>query len=456
MRRNIITLVCLALFLQTNLFAQMQGIISYSSERHSRAIQPFPKTIVVENYTNDTIITLCRDGGMSYFCKTALNSSLVEYGIMPQNIDIFDFKIYNSEIIMCGKNANNNSNTGFIGVININDLFAGVGVLQCYEVGHTDIVYDMEYYTDVNGHLKVATLAQTRPSGYAFVDYNLSTSSHYVYPTQYTLYRLTQTKNYIATVFSEPNATEFGIMRHDKNNVFNYQSEIWRFAGGYVYSSFGLKPEERGTYFLIENIDNTDEVCVAATVKDHPFSLGGVPIVVYHIDVNTLNLNSTQVIQSYGKTHIKDMEYIPYDETLHIINNTDVCYVDNGDTTIRYSIDVIHKAFVYPTTLSYLAEIIVPNNSQENAYCMNSIVKYTDNHYIIGGKSSTYSSLYWFDKNYTNLNDYCYEIYDINAYLSTATPIGNITYIGYIHSNNITHIPCFGTNNTFWFLQCLD
>ena len=318
MRGNIL-FICLAVFLQTNLFAQMQGLISYSSERYSRAIQPESNTVVVENYTDDTIITLCTDNNnTSYFCKIALNSSAVEYGVMPSGIEIYDFKIYGNDIIMCGKNTNTTPlNPGFIGVININDLFAGIGILQCHSVGHSNTVYDMEYYIDINGHLKVAALATTRPSGYIFVDYDLSTSTtHYIYPTQYTLYRLTQTKNYIAIVFSEPNATEFGIIRHDKANIFNYQSQIWQFAGGNVYSSFGLVPENRGTYFLIEDIEGTDEVCVVGTIRNHPGYIAGVPIVVYNIDVSNFNLNSTQVIQSYGKTKLKDMEYIPTDQTL--------------------------------------------------------------------------------------------------------------------------------------------
>lgn len=458
MRGNIL-FICLAVFLQTNLFAQMQGLISYSSERYSRAIQPESNTVVVENYTDDTIITLCTDNNnTSYFCKIALNSSAVEYGVMPSGIEIYDFKIYGNDIIMCGKNTNTTPlNPGFIGVININDLFAGIGILQCHSVGHSNTVYDMEYYIDINGHLKVAALATTRPSGYIFVDYDLSTSTtHYIYPTQYTLYRLTQTKNYIAIVFSEPNATEFGIIRHDKANIFNYQSQIWQFAGGNVYSSFGLVPENRGTYFLIEDIEGTDEVCVVGTIRNHPGYIAGVPIVVYNIDVSNFNLNSTQVIQSYGKTKLKDMEYIPTDQTLHIINNTDLYYNNNGNITYKFNIDLVNKIDVYPINLPYTAEVIIPSNSLEYNEYINSIIRYSDNYYIIGGKSSSFSSLYWFDRKYSNSNDQCYRSYGISVVQSNAFSAGNMTYSYYPHMADITNISCPGVYNTLWFSQCID
>lgn len=61
MRKKLGFFICLAVFLQTIAFAQMQGLISYSSERYSRNIQPESKTVKVEVYDEKNIITLCRD-----------------------------------------------------------------------------------------------------------------------------------------------------------------------------------------------------------------------------------------------------------------------------------------------------------------------------------------------------------------------------------------------------------
>lgn len=438
----------------------MQGITN-SSERYSRAIQPTVNTVKVEKLDDENIITLCRENTTSYFCKTTLNSSTVDYGIIPQNLDVYNFKIYKDYIIMCGKENTH----GFIGLVKAADLFLGTGQLECYEVDYNIVVYDLECYIDVNNHLKVVALGYDLYTKHFLIDYDLSDIStpYYLYLTDNVLYRMTQTDNYISIVFSEPNSTEFGVIRHDKNNIANYQSQIWRFAGGSLYSAYGLTPQERGTYFLIENIDNTDEVCVATAVRSHPpYTSGGVPIVVYNIDMGSLSLNSTQVIQTYGKTKLKDMEYTPIDNTLHIINNNDIFSIDSTtnpnswDTTILYSIDVIHRLQVYPTITPYLSEIIIPSNNLEYDDYINSITKYTDNHYIVGGKSSNTSSIYWFDRRYITNASTCYMSFLSNIDLSTATPLGTLIYNTFYSQKSHITIPCTLNGNTIYFNTCTD
>ncbi|MBQ6754101.1 MAG: hypothetical protein IJR03_02735 [Bacteroidales bacterium] len=460
MRKKLIFFICLAVCLQTIAFAQMQGIITNSSERFSRAIQPEVNTIKVEKLDNENIITLCRESNISYFCKTTLNSSTVDYGIIPQNLDVYDFKIYKDYIIMCGSGLNSH---GFIGVVNAADLFSGTGQLGYYEVDYTIVVYDLECYIDVNNHLKVMALGYDLYTKHFLIDYDLSDMStpYYLYLTSKVLYRMAQTDNYISIVFSEPSSTEFGVIRHDKNNISNYQSQIWRFAGGTLYSGHSLTPQDRGTYFLIENIDNTDEVCVATAVRSHPpYTSGGVPIVVYNVDVSSLSLNSTQVIQTYGKTKLKDMEYTPIDNTLHIINKNDIFSIDSTnpnswDTTILYSIDVIHRLQVYPTITPYLSEIIIPSNNLEYDDYINSITKYTDNHYIVGGKSSNTSSIYWFDRRYITNASTCYMSFLSNIDLSTATPIGTLTYNVFYSQKTFQLFSC-PNGNTLYFNTCTD
>lgn len=423
----------------------MQGITN-SSERYSRAIQPTVNTVKVEKLDDENIITLCRENTTSYFCKTSLNSSTVDYGIIPQNLDVYNFKIYKDYIIMCGKENTH----GFIGLVKAADLFLGTGQLEYYEVDYTIVVYDLECYIDVNNHLKVVALGYDLYTKHFLIDYDLSDIStpYYLYLTDNVLYRMTQTDNYISIVFSEPNSIEFGVIRHDKNNIANYQSQIWRFAGGTLYSGHSLTPQDRGTYFLIENIDNTDTICVATAVRNHPpYTSGGVPIVVYNIDMGSLSLNSTQVIQTYGKTKLKDMEYTPIDNTLHIINKNDIFSIDSTtnpnswDTTILYSIDVIHRLQVYPTITPYLSEIIIPSNNLEYDDYINSITKYTYNHYIVGGKSSNTSSIYWLDRRYITNSSTCYMSFLSNIDLSTANPIGTLTYNVFIAKRLFNYFP---------------
>lgn len=462
MRKKLGFFICLAVFLQTIAFAQMQGLISYSSERYSRNIQPKSKTVKVEVYDEKNIITLCRDNSSttatSYFCKTILNSSVSDYGTMFPGVDVFDFKIYNEEyIIMCGQY----SGDGFIGKIKISDLFAGVGQLEYYSVPVVSVLYKIDYYLD-HEHLKVATLGHDGLS-YYFVDYDLSDISipYYYYKTDYTLYDLTQTQNYISIVFSKPVLHEFGIMRHDKTNIFNCQSQMWAFAGGaaFEYTCGARKPEKQDPCYLIENVDNSNDVFVAVALQDHPYESTGHSIVVYDIKVSSWFLSFTQIIQTAGKPKLKDMEYCPIDNSLNIVsnvnidNNTNNYPISNGYSG-RSDIDVIHKLRRYVTGN---IELIVPSNSADMDDCLNSIAKYRDNYYIVAGKYKNTGSLYWFDREHTlqNNNGGCYEIYSAPVYWCSTQPSTTMTYYPSSDVKILNIIPCTASSTPL-FIPCSD
>ena len=148
------------------------------------------------------------------------------------------------------------------------------------------------------------------------------------------------------------------------------------------------------------------------------------------------------------------------DNTLHIINKNDIFSIDSTnpnswDTTILYSIDVIHRLQVYPTITPYLSEIIIPSNNLEYDDYINSITKYTDNHYIVGGKSSNTSSIYWFDRRYITNASTCYMSFLSNIDLSTATPIGTLTYNVFYSQKTFQLFSC-PNGNTLYFNTCTD
>ena len=445
--------------MQTIAFAQMQGIIN-SSERYSRAILPQVNTVKVEKLDDENIITLCRENTTSYFCKTTLNSSTVDYGIIPPNIDVHDFKIYKDYIIMCGSGLNNH---GFIGVIKATDLFLGTGQLEYYEVDYTIVVYDLECYIDINNHLKVVALGYDLYTKHFLIDYDLSDIStpYYYYKTDYTLYDLTQTLNYISIVFSKSVLHEFGVMRHDKTNIFNCQSQMWAFAGGaaFEYTCGARKPEKQDPCYLIENVDNSNDVFVAVALQDHPYESTGHSIVVYDIKVSSWFLSFTQIIQTAGKPKLKDMEYCPIDNSLNIVsnvnidNNTNNYPISNGYSG-RSDIDVIHKLRRYVTGN---IELIVPSNSADMDDCLNSIAKYRDNYYIVAGKYKNTGSLYWFDREHTlqNNNGGCYEIYSAPVYWCSTQPSTTMTYYPSSDVKILNIIPCTASSTPL-FIPCSD
>lgn len=433
MRRNIIILVYLALFLQTNLFAQMQGIVN-SSERELSTFQPYVNTVKVEKYSDNIILTLCKDvnSGYFYFIKTETGSSNVTYSELSRNFNVYDFKVFGEYIYFCGQNSNNTY--GFIAKISFSNLFSG-GNFDYYEIQPTKIVYELEVYNNKTTESNdIVALGTDNAGTYFCINYNTNATTMYdIYPTQtHVLQSVTQTDNFIGVVFSDPLTNEFGVMRHLKNNIPTIQSQTWRFA--YLgHKWIDLKPENRTYAYLSEAIDETDEILVVTSV-DYDDSNPNVPayydrtVNIYRIDLSTLQLQTTQVILTEGKPYIKDMVYAPYNKSLNIITNVQI-----GDNVSGFpycceaDIDIIYQIDVDAIT-PYNASYVIPYNSIAFTELINSITKYDNGYYIVAGKSNTSNQLYWFDRFLPNNNPSCYAEWTTKVFFDPDVPLGTINY----------------------------
>ena len=422
----------------------MQGY--NSTEREFRYLQPNLNTIKVEKYNDEEIITSCYSSNSlySYFCKTTLGSSNVVYAQLPQRLEVFDFKICDDNVIMCGKRILPNANIGFIAKIKVSDLFAGTGQLEIHEVQSERVVYKLECYS-YNNSIRVAALSYDSHI-YSFIDYdigNLSTP-YYKYSSDYTLYDITQTNHYISIVFSERGANYFGIMRHDKANISNNTGVIWSFPGyAHIYSTIERRPENRETYFLIENIDNTDNVCIATEIEGATGTFGAVDIGVYDIYLGNFTTNQSQLLLTAGKLKLKDIEYCDYNQALHIIDNTDLVTSLNGVGTDIYSTDVIHEVKVYPNMFPYSTDVVLPNNNLMYGEYNNSIISYDDEYYIVAGLKNQTNNLFWFDRKYTSgSTPTCYARYKTTIKATTINPINTYLYQSLSNQKTMTVESC--------------
>lgn len=422
----------MAVFLQTSLFAQMQGAIISSTEREVPSIEPVVNTIKVKKYSDEKIITLCKDNitGCYCFVKTETGSTSVNYGILPSNFEVYDFKILGENIYFCGYDGI----FGFIGKISFNTLFTG-GIFDYYEIQPTNVVYELEvYYNAITDSDDIVALGTNSTSTtYYCINYNTNTSTLYdiYYAQGHVLQSITQTNNYIGVVFSDPTTNEFGVIRHQKNNISNLQGQTWQFAYS-AYKWIDQRPENRTYSYLSEAIDETDEILVATSVGyrgTHPDigTLNCRTVNVYRVDLSTLQLLSTQVIPTEGKPYLKDMVFIPNNKTLNIITNVQI-----GDFWSNYpyccimDIDIIYHVETEATN-SYPLSLTIPDGSLELSHLLNGIERYAGDYYIVAGKYKS-NKLYLFDKYIpTSLNSCC-KSYHTKQFFDPPVPVYNITY----------------------------
>ena len=459
--------------LQTNAFAQMQGIINNSSEKVSRAISPEANTVKVKKYADSIMITLCRNTNSSRYCfaQTKLGSNTVEYAELPSEFKIYDFTIYKDEIYFCGNFNNQLYNVGFIAWANFNDLFNG-GVFHYDRMQITKIVYELEvFYNNALGTMNIVALGSDDEHGnsatgtYFCIDYKLNSNTYDLYPTQnYILHTLTQTPTSVDVIFSENNthARMFGVMRHMKNNMSNCQSLIWQYSyNGFDYTSGDARPQKRRPCFLAENIDDSELICVTTAIQSElTYSvITNHKINTFVIDVSSLQLLYTQVIPTVGKPILKDMKYNKRNKILNILANTSLDSIFNGCTHPVYGplgcIDAIYelRPLITPSASSYSSLVIVP---EDNIFLevLNGIEIYDDRYYIVAGKSANTGTLYWFDRRYSTQN-ICYDRYTFNAHFEPTNPVGNMNY-GYITHPKDVYTNTFIPYSTIYNTICLD
>lgn len=461
----------LVIGLQTSTFAQMQGIISSSSERVTRTITPVANTVKVKKYADSIMITLCKDTNNGGYCfaQTNLGSNTVKYAELPQVIEIYDFTIYKDEIYFCGKR----NSIGFIAWANFNDLFNG-GVFHYDMMQITKIIYELEvFYNDTLGTMNIVALGSDDWTGnstagtYFFIDYKMNSNTYNIYYTQnYVLHTLTQTPTTVDVVFAGNNNSylnEFGVMRHMKSNMLNCQSQIWKYSyNGFDYTSGDSKPQKRKPCFLAEKIGDTERICVTTALQSDTtyFMVTNHKINTFIIDIPSLQLLYTQVIPVKGKPKLKDMEYSDGHQILHILANTTLDSILNGYTHPIYSalgcIDAIYEVrpLITPSPISYTSSVIVPEN---NIFIevLNGIALYSDRYYIVAGKSTSTGTLYWFDRRFIVTQSTCYDRYTFTSHFEPTIPIGNMTYDFIICSKDI-HSNSFTPNSTIYSTTCLD
>ena len=278
----------------------MQGVITSSTEREVLNIEPVVNTIKVKKYSDRKIITLCKDNTTGCYCfvKTETGTTSVNYGILPSNFEVYDFKILGENIYFCGQYNTNNTTHGFIANISYNALFTG-GNFDYDEIPQTFLVYELEvYYNKVTDSDDIVALGTNSTSTtYYCINYNtsLSLSNYNLFHTQRVLQSITQTENYIGIVASYPATNEFEIIRFLKNSLYTNQGQTWQFAySGYKW--IDLRPENRTYAYLSEAIDDTDEMLVATSVDyhgTHPdigLTLNCRTVNVYKIELSTLQL----------------------------------------------------------------------------------------------------------------------------------------------------------------------
>ena len=437
MRKKLIFFICLAVCLQTIAFAQMQGVITSSTEREVSSIEPVVNTIKVKKYSDNVIITLCKDNTTGCYCfvKTETGTTSVNYGILPSNFVVYDFKILGENIYFCGQYNINNTANGFLAKISYNALFAG-GNFDYDEIPQTSVVYEIEvYYNKITESDDIVALGTNSTSTmYYCINYNtsLSLSNYNLFNTQRVLQSITQTENYIGIVASYPATNEFEIIRFLKNSLYTNQGQTWQFAySGYKW--IDLRPENRTYAYLSEAIDDTDEILVATSVDyhgTHPdigLTLNCRTVNVYKIELSTLQLLSTQVIPTEGKPYLKDMVFIPNNETLNIVTNVQIGDMFGGfPYCCAFDIDIIYNVSENVATL-YSADYTIPNGSQEWLHLMNAIERYDSDYYIVAGKYKD-DNLYLFDKYTLSASTDCYQTYYAKVFLDPSLPITSSTY----------------------------
>ncbi len=447
MKKNYYLLIFfILLFAITVSYAQMQGI-NTSSERLTQSIETLGEFVKVENIDDRSILTLSRDINSNYstFIKTKKDTNYIEIGHpINVNFEIYDFKIFNDSVYFCGRFGG----IGFIAWIRLEYIFNS-GIFYYSLLNPITVVYNLEVFkTSNNGAPKVVALGyNTNNQMYSFIDYNVwsNTSTYDVYNTSFKLQNLTQTDKYIAVVSSLPFTPymDFGITVHDKTNIPNRRNRMFRFDNNGIATGdiFGRLPEANEPSYLIEWIEKSPNVMVATCidqVKSPHFGSSSYPIALFNINLDSLSLYSTQVIPNCGKPYVKDMAYMPYDSTMHLIVNgqfgNTFSTVPSNDWAYT---DFIHKIEVWNTS-NYNSEMLLPSGNTNREDVLNSITKYDRCFYIVGGRWSTNNELYWFDRKSDVLGWYCYKKYTTIVRFDNTQQIGGVMYTPTTRAKNVS------------------
>ncbi len=391
------------------------------------------------------------------FVKTEDGSTSIDVGlVLTSGFDIYNFKYYEGFVYFCGTY----NTQGFIAWAKIDAVFSS-GQFEYELVANTSVIYDLEVFLDnASQNIKVVALGYNEnTTKYSFIDYTIyngNSGLYDIYETYYILQNITLTKNYVAVVFS--NSTypydEFGVIRHEKNYIQNYQSQMYAFAysGQECLANIYRKPENRRPRYLIEYIGEESVVIATVITQNASPNFSGElhPFALYNINLNTFGMYSSLIIPNLSKPYVKDMVYLSYNQTLHLIVNGEIDkeFTNTGSEWIHA--DFIYECQPWNTTYSYLPTIIAPVVNASNT--LNSIDKYDDTFYIVGGVSifnQQPANLYWFDRQTTALGSDCYKNYEAKLYYDPPIPMGTMNYYSTSWQSSITNAYFFSISDVY-------
>lgn len=447
-------------------YAQMQGI-NASSERFVSSSQINNTYTKVRPISRNHLLTLSHLSNFndrSAFARTKMGNDTMEVGvIIDTSFSVYDFKVYKDHVCFCGAYTNNNITNGFIAWAKLDNFF-NYGQFEYEIVNITSVIYNLEVFiVPSTGDLKLVALGYNIANlqyKYSLIDYSVwnNPGNYDIYGTNDILQNITQTDKYIAVIISDTTYREFGIIRHYKDNFSNVaiQSFALAYNGIITGDAWDRFPQYNKPNILAEWIGSTPNIIVATSTKQNfPFLDARYSIEVFNIDLDNLSVLTNQIIPNGGKPYVKDMVYMPYDSTVHLIVNGEF-----GDTysTVpsndRSYTDFLYRLPVWNSS-DYLAEILLPSVCDFGEDVLNSITRYNRRYYVIGGRLQQTDELYWFDRKIDIPTSLCYKNYETKVYFVMPYPIQSIPYTS-MQFLSSTAFGSFFSTSTVYDTICLD
>lgn len=429
--------------------AQLQGQISASAERKTYLSVSDVNTIKVESCGSD-IISLCQYANGTYiFTRTDSSNNVVRIVNTTLPDTILNFRVFDDRyIFFCGMH----NGRGFVASSSTDIFFNNSYGFKYTDLYDIEQVFDLEVFKGSNG---VEVVALGAKSGTCFlIDfpnwYNYMTTFN-AYKTINKLHCITQTKGFIAVIYTSPIPTSyFGVARHDKNNISLYQDKIYKYA---YNGQIALYPGALS--YIADGYIRSDNIYVATTVKNQTtpnFTFPSRSISFFSIDLaQNLTLLSNQIIPTNGKPYIKDMVYSPVFDYVYLLANVSLDTIFNGVPigTNYGRVDAIYDIYVPASAPIYFCNVTVPNNSTPMYDRLNNMATYDNNYYIVAGVDSS-NRLYWFDKKYGNYTSSCeFECYADVYFDPHNEVVGDVDYSPDILNGDIVQGLFMSTTNSY-------
>lgn len=440
----------------------MQNQITYSSERIPHIKISDVDAVHAAKYTEKAIISSfsCSYSQSSpKFSALALcenTSNNIDVGVLSAPYDsIINFRIYEDYIFFCGthKDTINAPAIGYIGFTHIGNIYTG-GTYERHQIVNTTAIYDLEVYPNpINGRPKIAALGKMTSNNYCIVDYDIldnNINTYTTYKTTSVLYRIAQTKQFVAIVYSLPTSLhEFGVTRHNKGNISSYIDQSYKYNYGGIQFGYS-SPLANFPTFLIESDYFGEKVYVSTVIQRQTrpdISGTECSIGIYNIDLNNhLNLDFTQIIPTTSKTFIRDMKFADNNNMLYLIADPYMSGSPFRDIILDMNMSVVNN---------YTCMATAPTINTNYQHTLNSLVLYDKKYYMVAGGTPT-DSLYWFDKYTPTIGHHCYKVLPVDVYFDPPIPnypLTNYSPDTYYKNYDIDYLMHFSTQDS---IVCIE